>query len=131
MNIKLLLVNINDNSHFLQYVYDIHLRHLPCSVTTLSFLNESVFTNISLLLSVNMLWQMVILFPIICILRFWFICVIKCDRRCLSRFKPGPNVLILTAHPDDECMFFAPLIMKLFGKGYKVHILCCSSGKLY
>lgn len=27
--------------------------------------------------------------------------------------KPDSNVLLLTAHPDDECMFFAPTILSL------------------
>ena len=37
------------------------------------------------------------------------------------------NVLFLTAHPDDECMFFAPSILK-FNRHCNVHLLCISSG---
>ncbi|KAI0326163.1 LmbE-like protein [Cubamyces sp. BRFM 1775] len=43
------------------------------------------------------------------------------------------NVLLLTAHPDDECMFFAPTILALLDKSSaqqrpKVHSLCLSVG---
>ncbi|KAE8230306.1 hypothetical protein CF326_g4695 [Tilletia indica] len=38
------------------------------------------------------------------------------------------NVLVLTAHPDDEVMFFAPAILHLVGSGAQVYGLCLSSG---
>lgn len=38
------------------------------------------------------------------------------------------KVLILTAHPDDEVMFFAPTILALVGMGVQVHALCLSIG---
>jgi len=41
-----------------------------------------------------------------------------------------PNVLFLTAHPDDECMFFAPTIISLVEQGTKVVGLSLSNGKL-
>ena len=37
-------------------------------------------------------------------------------------------VLVITAHPDDECMFFAPSILSLRRQGHRVHVLCCSAG---
>ncbi|CAE6405491.1 unnamed protein product [Rhizoctonia solani] len=40
---------------------------------------------------------------------------------------PSP-VLILTAHPDDECMFFSPTILALRGQGREVRGLCLSVG---
>jgi len=40
----------------------------------------------------------------------------------------GTRVLLLTAHPDDEVMFFAPTILSLRKYGFDVHILCLSSG---
>lgn len=45
----------------------------------------------------------------------------------------GPsNVLLLTAHPDDECMFFAPTILALqeapLLRPPKLHSLCLSVG---
>jgi hypothetical protein len=38
------------------------------------------------------------------------------------------NVLILTAHPDDECMFFAPVILALAAQGIPVRALSLSTG---
>lgn len=60
-----------------------------------------------------------------------------CSRK-LSRLHPTPNikgnlnvvegsVLFVTAHPDDESMFFAPSIAYLQQK-YDVHLLCLSTG---
>jgi N-acetylglucosaminylphosphatidylinositol deacetylase len=49
-------------------------------------------------------------------------------------FSPFPfsrqprSVLIVTAHPDDEVMFFAPTILALVGLGVQVHALCLSIG---
>ncbi|KAI0822977.1 LmbE-like protein [Trametes gibbosa] len=42
----------------------------------------------------------------------------------------SPNVLLLTAHPDDECMFFAPTLLALHEAGQRpnVHSLCLSVG---
>jgi len=38
------------------------------------------------------------------------------------------RVLVLTAHPDDEVMFFAPAILHLLAAGAQVYGLCMSSG---
>jgi N-acetylglucosaminylphosphatidylinositol deacetylase len=40
----------------------------------------------------------------------------------------GRHVLILTAHPDDECMFFGPTITSLVRAKTRVHVLCLSTG---
>ena len=37
------------------------------------------------------------------------------------------TVLVITAHPDDECMFFSPSILKL-SRFCTVHVLCLSTG---
>ncbi|KAG8737569.1 N-acetylglucosaminyl-phosphatidylinositol de-N-acetylase [Ceratobasidium sp. 428] len=37
-------------------------------------------------------------------------------------------ILLLTAHPDDECMFFAPSVLGLRKSGKDVHGLCLSVG---
>jgi len=40
------------------------------------------------------------------------------------------RVLFVIAHPDDECMFFAPTILALTRCGqYDVFLLCLSSGE--
>ena len=38
------------------------------------------------------------------------------------------NVLLLTAHPDDESMFFAPFVIRAQRYGAKVSILCLTNG---
>jgi len=40
---------------------------------------------------------------------------------------PSP-ILLLTAHPDDECMFFAPSVLALRERGKEVRGLCLSVG---
>lgn len=40
-----------------------------------------------------------------------------------------PAALIVTAHPDDEVMFFSPTILNLIGVGWDVTGLCLSTGK--
>lgn len=39
-----------------------------------------------------------------------------------------PKVLVLTAHPDDECMFFAPAIIAMRAENISVSALCLSTG---
>ncbi|XP_026184105.1 N-acetylglucosaminyl-phosphatidylinositol de-N-acetylase [Mastacembelus armatus] len=41
------------------------------------------------------------------------------------------TALIVTAHPDDECMFFAPAIIRLVESNASVHLLCLSEGNYY
>ena len=40
------------------------------------------------------------------------------------------SVLVLTAHPDDEAMFFSPSILHLVKHGWNVRGLCMSVGEL-
>ncbi|KAI9184407.1 N-acetylglucosaminyl-phosphatidylinositol de-N-acetylase [Blastocladiella emersonii ATCC 22665] len=47
---------------------------------------------------------------------------------CSLVSKRDEPVLFVTAHPDDECMFFGPAILALEGAGVPVHLLCLSSG---
>ncbi|KAJ0173104.1 hypothetical protein K1T71_011280 [Dendrolimus kikuchii] len=37
------------------------------------------------------------------------------------------RVLVVVAHPDDECMFFGPTIFRLCEQGADVHLLCLSN----
>ncbi|KAJ7997090.1 hypothetical protein DPEC_G00225310 [Dallia pectoralis] len=41
------------------------------------------------------------------------------------------RALIITAHPDDECMFFAPAILRLVELNSSFHLLCLSQGNYY
>lgn len=43
--------------------------------------------------------------------------------------RPTGPVLLITAHPDDECMFFAPTILALTRLAPEnVYLLCLSNG---
>lgn len=46
-----------------------------------------------------------------------------------ARADDGVRVLLVTAHPDDECMFFAPAVIKLTESNAAVYLLCLSSGR--
>lgn len=47
-----------------------------------------------------------------------------------SSIKKPKRVLIVIAHPDDECMFFGPTIYKLTkNEDVQVYLLCLSTGK--
>lgn len=70
----------------------------------------------------------------------WFVsyllvcCVVyrKYARRLQTRTRGAlgaKRVLIVVAHPDDECMFFGPTIFRLCEQGADVHLLCLSNGK--
>ncbi|KAG8450413.1 hypothetical protein GDO86_002900 [Hymenochirus boettgeri] len=39
--------------------------------------------------------------------------------------------LLLIAHPDDECMFFAPTVLGLLRERMSLSVLCCSTGNYY
>src|SRR5260370_13413238 len=41
---------------------------------------------------------------------------------------PHERVLLLTAHPDDECFFFGPTLLALSEQGTAVYSLCVSNG---
>eukprot|EP00741_Cyanophora_paradoxa_P016570 tig00020927_g16000.t1 len=47
-------------------------------------------------------------------------------------FEPADGrptrVLLVVAHPDDECMFFTPTLLALRESGADVHALCLSTG---
>ena len=52
-----------------------------------------------------------------------------CSRSCTVDLDA--RTLFITAHPDDECMFFAPLILALTAQNRgNAFLLCLSEGKL-
>ncbi|KIJ39032.1 hypothetical protein M422DRAFT_258186 [Sphaerobolus stellatus SS14] len=60
----------------------------------------------------------------------WIIYILSGQQTYLasSLFDKDDRILLLTAHPDDECMFFAPTIAALVQNGIKVFSLCLSIG---
>lgn len=52
--------------------------------------------------------------------------------RAVERPIKGPGrVLLVTAHPDDETVFFGPTITALHSFGHEVYLLCLTTGKSY
>lgn len=52
-------------------------------------------------------------------------------RKTLDLENKSHRVLLITAHPDDECMFFGPVIQKLTKmKDVQLYLMCFSVGKL-
>ncbi|XP_061658806.1 N-acetylglucosaminyl-phosphatidylinositol de-N-acetylase [Syngnathoides biaculeatus] len=49
----------------------------------------------------------------------------------LGRQGMDIECLVVTAHPDDECMFFGPTIIRLVEFNVVVHLLCLSEGNYY
>lgn len=45
-----------------------------------------------------------------------------------DKFNEPRRILLLTAHPDDECMFFAPTLLQLTASAKDVYSLCLSTG---
>uniref|UniRef100_A0A915PPD2 N-acetylglucosaminylphosphatidylinositol deacetylase n=1 Tax=Setaria digitata TaxID=48799 RepID=A0A915PPD2_9BILA len=63
-----------------------------------------------------------------CIVTFFLLLSLLCDRakrRCLPRCR---RTLLVTAHPDDETMFFAPTLHGLRLSGSDIYLLCISTG---
>lgn len=60
--------------------------------------------------------------------------LISCKTRKRPRaspFKSNDRVLIVTAHPDDECMFFGPTLCHLADRNIQAKVLCLSKGNFY
>lgn len=46
----------------------------------------------------------------------------------LRKKKQGSVALLIIAHPDDECMFFTPVVRNLIEANWQVQLLCITSG---
>lgn len=59
----------------------------------------------------------------------FYIRSLYCDH-CGNFQRRPKRILVVVAHPDDECMFFGPTILKLTSnKKCQVYLLCLSRGK--
>lgn len=66
----------------------------------------------------------ILVYLLVCILLYKFVC-----RKRPSQFPEQlRRVLLVTAHPDDECMFFGPTILSLSRRNCEVYLLCLSNG---
>ncbi|XP_063811914.1 N-acetylglucosaminyl-phosphatidylinositol de-N-acetylase [Pseudophryne corroboree] len=69
------------------------------------------------------------------LLLLWYVCS-RCmdsvsDRVAGSVLPSAGTPLLLIAHPDDECMFFAPTVLGLLREQRHLSVLCCSTGNYY
>lgn len=57
-------------------------------------------------------------------------CVIYVKFASVNPLKTGTkqNILFVTAHPDDECMFFTPTILSTLRSGNQIYLVCLSKG---
>lgn len=63
------------------------------------------------------------------LLALYFVYVLVADVQTpLSRPIPCSRFLVVTAHPDDECMFFGPFIASEVEHSSEVHLLCLCRG---
>ncbi|XP_030040111.2 N-acetylglucosaminyl-phosphatidylinositol de-N-acetylase [Manduca sexta] len=104
---------LTDFPYDLEFLYNFYLK----------FVAESLlyFRNFALYICLWVLWYL-----LVC-------CVVyrRYARRLPTRTRGAlgaRRVLVVVAHPDDECMFFGPTIFRLCEQGADVHILCLSTG---
>lgn len=104
---------LSDSPYDIEFFYNFYIK----------FLGETLlyFRNFALYIS---LW--VFGYLLVC-------CVVyrRYARRLPTRTRGAlgaKRVLVVVAHPDDECMFFGPTIFRLCEQGADVYILCLSNG---
>jgi hypothetical protein len=56
-------------------------------------------------------------------------CFVARRNRAWMEFS-GKRVLLITAHPDDECMFFGPVIYHACKESSSFSLLCLTKGKI-
>lgn len=71
------------------------------------------------------MWYIIMIMLLLIVL---ILTVFGCSSSC---FKEVKNTLIIIAHPDDESMFFTPIILALRKFSSEVFILCLSEGDYY
>jgi len=77
-------------------------------------------------------WITIVLTFVFCSSLVVYYALRRLTRRRIPLKAHTGRVLFVTAHPDDECMFFAPTILFLTRSGqYDVFLLCLSSGDCY
>ncbi|KAI6182420.1 N-acetylglucosaminylphosphatidylinositol deacetylase [Aphelenchoides bicaudatus] len=70
----------------------------------------------------------------LCLLLLFFALFLVVGALFISNFQrrlpvtSNSRCLLLIAHPDDECMFFAPTIVHLLRQNCKFYVICASTG---
>lgn len=77
----------------------------------------------------GMIFALILFYLIVSVLIYSLLCRRK-KVRSVTKYKK--NILVVTAHPDDECIFFGPTILQLNAtRNVVVHVLCLSAGDYY
>lgn len=78
-------------------------------------------------------WQVVIaLLAYLCVCVFLYAILKRVGHAAWQLPGPPARLLLVTAHPDDEVMFFGPLVYWLArSKASEIYLLCLSMGTCY
>lgn len=119
-----------------------YIRFYSCVFCTWNYLHvlflHGLFTLTYTVMTIYLIFILVLSYLV------WIKCIYYRRRRTLATsLKQAMNILssreansseirtlIVTAHPDDECMFFAPTIIRLSELKASVHLLCLSEGTM-
>ncbi|CAE1230795.1 PIGL [Acanthosepion pharaonis] len=73
-----------------------------------------------------------LLWPFVCfsLLLYFFLSHCRLDQ-WRSHSDTWNHLLVVTAHPDDECMFFAPMLLHFRRRKKNISVLCLSTGNYY
>ncbi|KAL1454059.1 hypothetical protein WDU94_010351 [Cyamophila willieti] len=97
-----------------------------------SFINHVqtflTLTIVHLKQTADKLVTLAIIYSIISVLAYFLYLLIKRFVNASQNDSLMKRVLIVTAHPDDECMFFGPTILNLRLRNVHVSLLCLSAG---
>ncbi len=53
---------------------------------------------------------------------------LQTNRKLRQSNAAAPAVVLITAHPDDEAMFFLPALRSFQQRGYSTYAICLSTG---
>jgi len=75
-------------------------------------------------------WTIVVVVLVCCISSAVYYILRRYVKTGIHFHRQSGRILFIIAHPDDECMFFAPTILSLTRCGqYDVFVLCLSTGR--
>lgn len=71
-----------------------------------------------------------LLWPFVCFSLLLYFFLSRCGLdQWRSHSDSWNHLLVVTAHPDDECMFFAPTLLHFRRRKKNISVLCLSTGK--
>ena len=86
------------------------------------------FENIMLEVLHSYFFYLIVLLIFCAIISFATYCILL---NIPHRLTITENALLVIAHPDDECMFFSPVLLQTVSQGHgaSVYLLCLSLGE--